>query len=87
VAANFVTAITSAKASVWDTAHTTGCGMHSKVGTPNRMRGILMRLITFILSSGIALACVPGFASAAPNTFHQTIVSSCPIYEGYPDCH
>ena len=44
-----------------------------------------MRLITFILSSGIALACVPACASAAPNTFGS--VSTCPINEGYPDCH
>ena len=46
-----------------------------------------MRLITLILSSGIALACVPGCASAVPNSLGQTIAGTCPINEGYPDCH
>ena len=44
-----------------------------------------MRLTIFILSFGIALACVPASASTA--VFGTTIASACPIYEGYPDCH
>jgi hypothetical protein len=48
-----------------------------------------MRLIAFILSSAIALASIPASASAASNTFRATSVSTttCPVYEGYPDCH
>ena len=44
--------------------------------------------IIFILSSAIALASIPVCASAANNTSRQAVVSatSCPIYEGYPDC-
>jgi len=46
-----------------------------------------MRLITFILSSAIALTCIPAFASAASKTLSQASVSTtCPTYEGYPDC-
>jgi len=47
-----------------------------------------MRLITFILSSAIAVTCIPAFASAASKTFSTASVSTaCPTYEGYPDCH
>jgi hypothetical protein len=48
-----------------------------------------MRLIAFILSSAIALVSIPASASAASNTFRATSVSTitCPVYEGYPDCH
>ena len=47
-----------------------------------------MRLITFILSSAIALTCLPAFASAASKTFSPASASTpCPKYEGYPDCH
>jgi hypothetical protein len=47
-----------------------------------------MRLIAFILSSAIALASIPACASAASNTFRATSFSTtCPVYEGYPDCH
>ena len=47
-----------------------------------------MRLITFILSSGIALTCVPVCASAQSNTFTRVSASAtpCPKHEGYPDC-
>jgi hypothetical protein len=53
-----------------------------------------MRLITFILSAGMALTCVPACASAQSNTVTQTSVHHhhhhplhrCPKYEGYPDC-
>jgi len=44
-----------------------------------------MRLTTFILSSGIALTCIPACASAQ-STFSQPSVSPCPKHEGYPDC-
>ena len=47
-----------------------------------------MRLITLILSSAIALTCIPTFASAASKTLRPASVSTpCPTYEGYPDCH
>jgi uncharacterized membrane protein required for colicin V production len=47
-----------------------------------------MRLITFVLSFAIALTCIPAFASAASKTFSPpTVSTSCPTYEGYPDCH
>jgi len=48
-----------------------------------------MRLITFILSSGVALTWIPACASAqSNNTFSQASVSTitCPKHEGYPDC-
>ena len=47
-----------------------------------------MRLITSILSSAIALASIPASASAA-SRFGATSVSTttCPVFEGYPDCH
>jgi hypothetical protein len=48
-----------------------------------------MRLIAFILSSAISLASIPASASAASNAFRATSFSTttCPVYEGYPDCH
>jgi hypothetical protein len=48
-----------------------------------------MRLIALMLSSAIALASMPAAASAASNTFRARSVSTttCPVYEGYPDCH
>ena len=47
-----------------------------------------MRLITCILSSGIALTCVSVSASAQSRTFTQASIgtTSCPKNEGYPDC-
>ena len=45
-----------------------------------------MRLVTFILSAGIALTCIPACASAQSNTFSQPSVSPSPKHEGYPDC-
>src|SRR5262249_48265427 len=47
-----------------------------------------MRLVTFILSSGIALTWIPACASAQSNTSSQPSVSTiiCPKHEGYPDC-
>jgi hypothetical protein len=57
--------------------------------THQTRRGFPMRLIAFILSSAIALASIPASASAASNTFRVTSFSTttCPVYEGYPDCH
>jgi hypothetical protein len=51
-----------------------------------------MRLITFTLSFGIALTCIPACASAQSNTFSQATgaewVAHCPKNEGYVDwCH
>jgi hypothetical protein len=44
-----------------------------------------MRLITFVLSSGIVLTWIPG-ASAQKITHSQGIVVHCPMHEGYIDC-
>ena len=56
--------------------------------THQTRRGFPMRLIAFILSSAIALASIPASASAASNAFRATSFSTtCPVYEGYPDCH
>jgi len=48
-----------------------------------------MRLIAFILSSAVSLTTIPACASAANNRFGQVSAASttCPVYEGYPDCH
>ena len=45
-----------------------------------------MRLITFILTSAIALTFITSSASAARNSFRATGISTCPVYVGYPDC-
>jgi hypothetical protein len=47
-----------------------------------------MRLITFILSSGIALTWIPACASAQKITYNPqgTIVKHCPQSEGNVDC-
>jgi hypothetical protein len=44
-----------------------------------------MRLITFVLSSGIVLTWIPG-ASAQKITHSQGTVVHCPMHEGYIDC-
>ena len=44
-----------------------------------------MRLITFILSSGIALTWIPACASAQKITYSQGTVVHCPQFEGYVD--
>ena len=54
---------------------------------PYRKRGSPMRLVTFILSSAIALTFITSSASAASNSFRATGITNCPVYEGYPDCH
>jgi len=48
-----------------------------------------MRLVSFILFSVIALASSAPSAFAAENAFGRASLSSatCPVYEGYPDCH
>jgi hypothetical protein len=46
-----------------------------------------MRLITFVLSSGIALTCIPAWASAERVGDVNVSAVACPAYEGYPDCH
>jgi len=48
-----------------------------------------MRLVSFILFSVIALASSAPSAFAAENVFGRASLSSatCPVYEGYPDCH
>jgi len=81
----FVTAVTAAEAIV---RHITAIRLNrvSRVKL-NKREGPLMRLITLILSSAIALTCIPTFASAGSKTFSPTSVSTpCPKYEGYPDC-
>jgi hypothetical protein len=47
-----------------------------------------MRLVSFILSSMIALASSAPFAFAAENASGRASLSSatCPVNEGYPDC-
>jgi hypothetical protein len=44
-----------------------------------------MRYFAFILSTGIALAAIP--AAAAVSSDAIVVAYSCPVYEGYPDCH
>lgn len=45
-----------------------------------------MRLITFILSSGIALTWIPASASAQKITYGEGTIKHCPQGEGYIDC-
>jgi hypothetical protein len=82
----FVMAITTAEAII---RHTTRHQIElPHVAVELNQARSLMRLITFILSSAIALTCIPAFASAASKTFSPASVSTaCPTYEGYPDCH
>jgi hypothetical protein len=48
-----------------------------------------MRLVSFILFSAIALASSAPSAFAAENAFGRASLSSatCPVNEGYPECH
>jgi len=47
-----------------------------------------MRLITFILSSGIALTCIPACASAQKVTYYPDgTMKHCPQSEGNVDCN
>lgn len=45
-----------------------------------------MRLITFILSSGIALTWIPACASAQKITYGEGTIKHCTQAEGYIDC-
>jgi hypothetical protein len=45
-----------------------------------------MRLITFILSSGIALTWIPASASAQKITYGEGTIKVCTQAEGYIDC-
>jgi hypothetical protein len=46
-----------------------------------------MRLITFILSSGIALTWIPAGASAQKITYSQGTIKHCTQSEGNVDCN
>ena len=48
-----------------------------------------MRLVSFVLFSAIALASSAPSAFAEENAFGRASLSSatCPVNEGYPDCH
>jgi hypothetical protein len=46
-----------------------------------------MRLITFILSSGIALTWIPASASAQKITYSQGTIKHCTQSEGNVDCN
>jgi hypothetical protein len=46
-----------------------------------------MRLTTLILFSGIALACIPGCASAQKITHGDGWIKHCTQAEGYIDCN
>jgi hypothetical protein len=46
-----------------------------------------MRLITFILSSGIALTWIPACASAQKITHSEGTIKHCTQAEGYIDCN
>jgi hypothetical protein len=49
-----------------------------------------MRYFALILSTGIALASIPAAAAVsddAPRDATVVAYYSCPVYEGYPDCH
>ena len=47
-----------------------------------------MRFLTLILSFGIALTCIAPSSFAATNALARAGIgtSTCPLYEGYPDC-
>ena len=47
-----------------------------------------MRLLTLILSFGIALTCIAPSSFAATNALSRAGIgtSTCPLNEGYPDC-
>jgi hypothetical protein len=48
-----------------------------------------MQYFALILSTGIALASIPAAAAVNGDTPRDAIVAyaTCPVYEGYPDCH
>jgi hypothetical protein len=48
-----------------------------------------MRYFPLLLSAGIALFSIPAAAAVSGDASRDTIVAynTCPVYEGYPDCH
>jgi hypothetical protein len=48
-----------------------------------------MRYFALVLFTGIALSSIPAAAAVSGNTPRDAIVVAytCPVYEGYPDCH
>jgi hypothetical protein len=48
-----------------------------------------MRYFALALSAVITLASIPAIAAVTSNPSQRTILAydSCPVYEGYPDCH
>jgi hypothetical protein len=49
-----------------------------------------MQYFALILSTGIGLASVPAAAAVSGDAPRDAIVAAyntCPVYEGYPDCH
>jgi hypothetical protein len=56
---------------------------------PVMQRRLAMRRVSFILFSAIALASSAPSAFAAENALGRASLSSatCPVNEGYPDCH
>jgi hypothetical protein len=47
-------------------------------------------ILSGILSAGVALSAIPAAAAVSSDTPRDAIVvayNSCPVYEGYPDCH
>ena len=49
-----------------------------------------MRYVPLLLSAGIALFSIPAAAAVSGDASRGAIVlayNTCPVYEGYPDCH
>jgi hypothetical protein len=49
-----------------------------------------MRYVALLLSAGIALFAIPAAAAVSGDASRGTIVvayNTCPLFEGYPDCH
>jgi hypothetical protein len=42
-------------------------------------------ILSGILSAGVALCAIP--AAAAVSSDAVVVAYTCPVYEGYPDCH
>jgi hypothetical protein len=49
-----------------------------------------MRYFPLLLSAGIAVFSIPAAAAVSGDASRDAIVgayNTCPVYEGYPDCH
>jgi hypothetical protein len=49
-----------------------------------------MRYFPLLLSAGIAVFSIPAAAAVSGDAPRDAIViayNTCPVYEGYPDCH